>query len=145
MMTHSKFIPSIAIILFSWISISGGSLFTVNAQPTNSENIPILLIHGYGEKADIWNWWIDWLGQDNFSNVHTATFTNDRCGSVEQHASELQNIVDSILSQTGSEKVNIVAHSKGGLDARWFIANNNVDKVANLIMIGTPNSGSPAA
>ena len=43
------------------------------------------------------------------------------------------------------EKVNIVAHSKGGLDARWYIAHGGANKVANLIMIGTPNSGSPAA
>jgi hypothetical protein len=50
-----------------------------------------------------------------------------------------------ILSAIHSDKVNIVAHSKGGLDARWYIADNNIDKVANLIMIGTPNDGTTAA
>ena len=63
----------------------------------------------------------------------------------QQHAMELKGIVDNILSETHSEKVNIVAHSKGGLDARWYIANSDTDKVANLVMIGTPNAGSPAA
>ena len=70
---------------------------------------------------------------------------DDRCGLTEEHAMELKNIVDKILSETHSEKVNIVAHSKGGLDARWYIANSDPDKVANLIMIGTPNAGSPGA
>lgn len=145
MIIHNKLSLTGTLVLFSCISIFSALLLSVNAQPTNFINLPILLIHGYGERADIWNWWIGWFGQDNFSNVYTATFTNDRCGSAEQHANELQKIVDNILSQTGSEKVNIVAHSKGGLDARWYIANNNLDKVANLIMIGTPNAGSSAA
>ena len=37
-------------------------------------------------------------------------------------------------------------HSKGGLDARVFLANNLANEdVANLIMIGTPNRGPPVA
>jgi pimeloyl-ACP methyl ester carboxylesterase len=80
------------------------------------------------------------------TNVKAITFVNDdECGSVAQHATELRNIVNDILSGSPYDKVNIVAHSKGGLDARWYIANNNIDKVANLIMIGTPNSGTTAA
>ena len=48
--------------------------------------------------------------------------------------------------KTGQDKVNIVGHSKGGLDARVFLAHNITrDDVANLIMIGTPNAGSPLA
>ncbi|MFZ0895538.1 MAG: hypothetical protein WAZ77_13660 [Candidatus Nitrosopolaris sp.] len=40
--------------------------------------------------------------------------------------------------------MNIVGHSKGGLDARVYLASRTPD-VANLIMIGTPNAGSPLA
>jgi pimeloyl-ACP methyl ester carboxylesterase len=40
--------------------------------------------------------------------------------------------------------VNIVGHSKGGLDARAYLA-TGTDNVANLIMLGTPNRGSPLA
>jgi triacylglycerol lipase len=36
-----------------------------------------------------------------------------------------------VLSQTGAQKVNIIAHSKGGLDCRYAIANLGLeDKVA---------------
>jgi hypothetical protein len=41
--------------------------------------------------------------------------------------------------------VNIIGHSKGGLDARVYLAQNPTCDVANLIMIGTPNGGSPLA
>ncbi|MFL6408395.1 MAG: esterase/lipase family protein, partial [Nitrososphaeraceae archaeon] len=55
-------------------------------------------------------------------------------------------MVEDFKTNTGSEKINIVAHSKGGLDARVYLANNLLnDDVANLIMIGTPNAGSPLA
>jgi len=127
------------------ITIIAGSFLPVNAQ-SSSNRLPILLIHGYGEDSSIWNSWEEWLSADHFSNVYPITFQDDKCGSVEDHAAELANIVNGILHDTGSEKVNIVAHSKGGLDARWYIAHSgSTDKVANLIMIGTPNSGSPAA
>ncbi|PWU80702.1 MAG: hypothetical protein DLM72_10990 [Candidatus Nitrosopolaris wilkensis] len=49
-----------------------------------------------------------------------------------------------IKSETGQDRVNIVGHSKGGLDARVYLANRTYN-VANLIMIGTPNAGSPLA
>ena len=43
-----------------------------------------------------------------------------------------------VKDQSGQNKVNIVGHSKGGLDARMYLGNSTQD-VANLIMIGTPN------
>jgi pimeloyl-ACP methyl ester carboxylesterase len=47
---------------------------------------------------------------------------------------------------TGQDKVNIVGHSKGGLDARVYLNNTlSSSDVANLIMIGTPNAGDPLA
>jgi triacylglycerol lipase len=45
---------------------------------------------------------------------------------------------------TGQKQVNIVGYSKGGLDARVYLADNiGTHDVANLIMIGTPNAGAP--
>ena len=61
------------------------------------------------------------------------------------HAKELDMQVKQVQQTTGSKQVNIVGHSKGGLDARVYLANNSVKDVANLIMIGTPNAGSPLA
>ncbi len=44
------------------------------------------------------------------------------------------------------DKVNIIAHSMGGLDARYAIAKLGVaGKVACLITVGTPHRGSPLA
>ncbi len=68
---------------------------------------------------------------------------NDSCGSAKDHAKELIKIVNDFKTDTGSPKINIVAHSKGGLDARVYLANNLSNaNIANLIMIGTPNKGT---
>jgi pimeloyl-ACP methyl ester carboxylesterase len=137
------------IILASILYLTTASClsFSVNAQQQPiSNNLPVLLIHGYNENPNIWDSWKNWLQADGFSNVYAISFHDDKCGSVVDHAAELTGIVNKILHNTGSQKVNIVAHSKGGLDARWYMAHGGgADKVANLIMIGTPNSGSPAA
>ena len=94
----------------------------------------------------MWDTWRGWLGLDHFSHVYPIRFQfDDQCGSVQQHAMELNNIVNRILRTTGYEEVNIVGQSKGGLDARWYLASGGADKVANLIMIGTPNAGTEAA
>ena len=115
---------------------------------TNSTTLPILLVHGYMEDATVWNKWIDLLKKDNVppTALYPITFkeSDDKCGSAAQHAKELSEIIRQIKDETGQNKVNIVGHSKGGLDARVYLANNTKD-VANLVMIGTPNAGSPIA
>jgi pimeloyl-ACP methyl ester carboxylesterase len=123
--------------------ISSSFTFAI-AQPSDSR-LPLVLIHGYAQDRSVWNTWIQWLANDNFVEIHPITFQHDdKCGSVQQHAVELSGIVDRILEGTDHERVNIVGYSKGGLDARGYLA-TDTDKVANLIMIGTPNDGSTAA
>ena len=97
------------------------------------------------EDAAVWNKWVDLLKKDGIP-AYPITFkqSDDECGSAAEHAKELSNIIGQIKKETGQNKVNIVAHSKGGLDARVYLANNTKD-VANLVMIGTPNAGSPLA
>ena len=55
----------------------------------------------------------------------------------------LKPIIDKALSESGAYKVNIVAHSMGGLLARNYIQSYEYrNDVESLIMIGTPNKGS---
>ncbi|HEX7143634.1 MAG TPA: alpha/beta fold hydrolase, partial [Nitrososphaeraceae archaeon] len=88
---------------------------------------------------------VELLKKDGIS-AYPITFkqSDDKCGSAAEHAKELSKIIGQIKDETGQNKVNIVGHSKGGLDARVYLANNTKD-VANLVMIGTPNAGSPLA
>jgi len=114
---------------------------SIYAQP---KLLPVILVHGYFEDASVWDTWESLLKRDGIS-FYTVTFADDdKCGSAANHAIELQGIVQNISQLMGSEKVNIAAHSKGGLDARAYLS-KGTDNVANLIMLGTPNAGSPLA
>jgi pimeloyl-ACP methyl ester carboxylesterase len=146
---HTAIAAIVISLLLTVISTSSFPL--ANGQPGDA--LPVLLIHGYASDASVWETWEDLLGNDNII-AQAVTFTDDpatdvdedACGSAAAHATELNQIVEDFKTNTGSKKINIVAHSKGGLDARVYLANNLLkDDVANLIMIGTPNVGSPLA
>lgn len=81
---------------------------------------------------------MSWLKSDNMTGMPITFSKDDRCGTVQDHAAELYSIIK-------NQRVNIVAHSQGGLDARWYISHYPTNKVANLIMIATPNAGTTAA
>jgi triacylglycerol lipase len=76
----------------------------------------------------------------------TVFFGNtDAWGNYESNAEILKNTIDQIVNGN-FEKVNIIAHSKGGLDSRYAIWKYNLEnKVASLTTISTPHHGSEIA
>ena len=117
----------------------------INSKLTSSDPRPVLLVHGLGQDASVWREWEDLLTKDGI-RFYTITFqkSDDKCGSALTHGNEIGDIVQLAKRETGSERVNIVGHSKGGIDARVYLANGTTS-VENLIMIGTPNEGTPLA
>jgi len=66
--------------------------------------------------------------------------------SSEFRAAQVVEKIKTFLSDTKAAKVNIVAHSQGGLDARYAISKLGIaSSVASLSMLSTPNYGSPIA
>ncbi|MBR1554172.1 MAG: alpha/beta fold hydrolase, partial [Oscillospiraceae bacterium] len=62
--------------------------------------------------------------------------------SIEKSAIELHQQIHAVLEQTGAEKINIIAHSKGGLDSRYAVAKlGDAPYVASLTTINTPHHG----
>jgi len=62
--------------------------------------------------------------------------------SVPERARVLADFVHSL----GTDRVDVIAHSLGGLDARWAIAHLGLaPKVASLVTVGTPHRGTPVA
>jgi triacylglycerol lipase len=55
---------------------------------------------------------------------------------------QLEAQIEAILDETGHEKVVIIAHSQGGLDAR-VVAHDRPELVAAVVTIAAPHGGSP--
>ena len=69
-------------------------------------------------------------------------------GSIERRARELKEIIVRQLKVLGREheRIVIIGHSMGGLDARYMISKLGMDdRVAALVTITTPHRGSPYA
>ena len=76
--------------------------------------------------------------------VYTAN--TDAFGSVENNAEQLKKIILEILGEANSEKINIIAHSKGGLDSKYMISELGMsERIASLTTLCTPHKGSPIA
>jgi uncharacterized alpha/beta hydrolase family protein len=133
-------------LLFSLSTYGQNQSIEQQLQQTEAKPYPVLLVHGYAVDATIWKKWEDMLRKDGIQ-FFAVTFkdSDDKCGSAEQHARELEKMAQDILRQSSAQKINIVGHSKGGLDARVFLDITDTKNVANLIMIGTPNAGAPVA
>jgi len=83
------------------------------------------------------------LDEDGFSTHHTRVGFASR---LTERSADLKAQVEEILKATGAEKVHVIGHSMGGLDARAMIARLGMaDKVASLTTIGTPHHGTSFA
>jgi triacylglycerol lipase len=107
---------------------------------------PILLVHGV--------FWRDWkvriiwgrIPKELEANGATLFFGNNQSSaSVAESGAELADRIKNIVTETGCEKLNIIAHSKGGLDSRYAISCMGMGKyTASLTTICTPHYGCPS-
>jgi triacylglycerol lipase len=71
--------------------------------------------------------------------THVAPFA-----SVEARGEALLGQIEDIVARSGSEKVNLIGHSQGGLDAR-YVAAARPDLIASITTVGTPHKGAEVA
>lgn len=104
---------------------------------------PILLVHGvFFRDFRFFNYW-GRIPIELKRNGATLYYGNQQsAASVAHCGEELAARIKQIIQETGCEKVNIIAHSKGGLDSRHAISACGVAPcVASLTTINTPHRG----
>lgn len=104
---------------------------------------PVILVHGiFFRDWQFFNYWgrIPAVLIRNGASIYYGK--QQSSSSVAKSAEELRNTILKVIEETGAEKVNIIAHSKGGLDSRYAISRLGMDKyVATLTTINTPHKG----
>lgn len=104
---------------------------------------PILLVHGvFFRDSRYFNYWgripktLEQYGAQIYYGNHPSA------ASIADCAEELTKRIKEITEELGCEKVNIIAHSKGGLDCRYALAKlDAAPYVASLTTINTPHRG----
>lgn len=105
---------------------------------------PIVFVHGMGARdRKIFNYWgrIPKAVEKCGGKVYFGN--QDSNGSLRSNAETVKKSIEAVLKETNCQKVNIIAHSKGGLEARYVISSMGMEgKVASLTTVSTPHNGS---
>jgi len=148
------YIPPVNIIIFRHFYKTGKREFRfetarLDLQKVRAENsvchtkYPILMVHGIFFRD--WQYFNYWGRVPNALTANGAEIyygNQQSAKSVAESAEELKQRILEVIQESGAEKVNIIAHSKGGLDSRYAISNLGMDKyVASLTTINTPHRG----
>lgn len=104
---------------------------------------PLLMVHGvFFRDFKYFNYWGRIPGELEKNGAVIYYGCQPSAASVADCGVELAARIRQIVEETGSEKVNIIAHSKGGLDSRYAISCLGMDQyVASLTTINTPHRG----
>lgn len=127
-------------------------------EKTASEKLgapyPVVLVHGMGGFGTlkfglIKLTYFDGVVEELAKNGEAAyTTLTPPFASSDVRAEALAPQIDQILARTGKAKVNIIAHSQGGLDARILASPNGLgygDRIASITTIATPHHGTKVA
>jgi triacylglycerol lipase len=104
---------------------------------------PLLMVHGvFFRDTRFFNYWGRIPGELIKNGAVIFYGKQQSAASVKRSGEELSDRIKNIIKDTGCEKVNIIAHSKGGLDSSYAISCLGMDQyVASLTTINTPHKG----
>ncbi|QTA81798.1 Alpha/beta hydrolase of unknown function, DUF915 [Desulfonema limicola] len=119
---------------------------TVSTRIVDVIKPPTLMVHGFMGNGD------NWIVGDNAMGMIADKYPvktidiEPNNAQFSKGAGKVSEEVKKLTEEIGVPKVNIVAHSMGGLNSRWYIQNNGYrNDVNKLVMLGTPNHGSTLA
>ncbi|HKB52131.1 MAG TPA: lipase [Solirubrobacterales bacterium] len=109
---------------------------------------PILFVHGWSGSASNWNTMIGRFEKDGYPKSHLSAYSYNTSQSNKVDAEkEVKSHVESLLKTTGATKVDIIAHSMGSLNTRWYIkfVSGGEASVDDWVSLGGPNHGTTSA
>jgi pimeloyl-ACP methyl ester carboxylesterase len=128
----------------------GGAQRQIKVMPK-----PVVLVHGWNSDAATWAPYPGFLRAQSprWLSMAARTLDTDPFGtrSIFDNAQALATEVKGLRERLGADHVDVVAHSMGGLISRAYVhrhVGNGADGrpwVRHLVMLGTPNMGSPCA
>jgi triacylglycerol lipase len=122
-------------------------MFHVKHEPGINLKYPLVFVHGAGfrDRSFGINYWgriPRYLQERGVAPYYGGT---DAWGTIETNGELLKQRILEILAETGAEKVNLLAHSRGGLECRYVISVLDMaPRVASLVTMSTPHRGAKA-
>ncbi|MBI3448824.1 MAG: alpha/beta hydrolase [Acidobacteria bacterium] len=115
------------------VQVDSGAIWARGTRPS-------LLIHGIKSDSSTWNTFRTLLPGD----ISEAFNVSPTASTFENSELIADSYIPEMLTSFGVERINLVGHSKGGLDASWA-ALRHPGAVENLVTIGSPLQGTDYA
>jgi triacylglycerol lipase len=134
----SAFVAAIA------LCISGAALAPASSLALD----PILFVHGWTGSASNWSTMISRFEKDGYPKSYLSAYNYESSSRSNKTiaADDVKPQVEALLKATGATKVDILAHSMGSLNSRWYIKFlGGETKVDDWVSFGGPNHGTKQA
>lgn len=126
------------------------SFFTTSAHAAtdySKTTYPIVLVHGVAgvsKYLGIVDYW--WRIKGDLNNHGAKVYVANLNSFADENlrGEKLLDTIRQVMVETGAPKVNLIAHSQGGLSAR-YAASVMPEVIASITTIGTPHRGSEVA
>ncbi|MCH0563962.1 alpha/beta fold hydrolase [Streptomyces sp. MUM 2J] len=106
---------------------------------------PVVLLHGFIDNRSVFVLLRRSLAQHGRQRIESLNYSPLTC-DIRTAADLLGRHIEEICERTGSERVDVVGHSLGGLIARYYVQRLGGDhRVRTLVTLGTPHSGTRVA
>jgi triacylglycerol lipase len=116
------------------------------AAVSASAHDPILFVHGWAESESLWSTMIRNFEREGWTRAELNNWRYNTSQSNVRTASEVRTKVEAILRATGAAKVDIISHSMGGLNTRYYLKNlAGTEKTDDWVSLGGPNHGTSTA
>lgn len=119
-----------------------GPLPRVPSLKKNAKRLPVLFIHGMLHNRATFAWLVQRLalaGWREFREINLMTTFH----SIPKMADQVAEAVHLLRERHAVKQVDVIAHSMGGIIARYFVQLKGGDgPVRNLITLGTPHQGT---
>jgi triacylglycerol esterase/lipase EstA (alpha/beta hydrolase family) len=105
---------------------------------------PVILLHGLAMTQTSWIWFGRRLARRGFQPIYATTYNSWR--TVRLSARHLRDFVERVCACEDVEEVDIVAHSMGGVVARYYIERlGGAARIGRLVTIASPHRGTVLA
>jgi triacylglycerol lipase len=119
---------------------------TAAPTATAAPHDPVIFVHGWKGGSWIWGVMVSDFEADGYTEDELRTVDYTSSQSNVATAEEIAEVVDETLAATGAEKVDIVSHSMGALNTRYYLKNlDGTGKVDDWVSLGGPNHGTETA
>jgi triacylglycerol lipase len=109
----------------------------------DSNQFPVLLVHGYASNSGQWCTLSQRLKTENIT--HSALDMEPPFDQLDTYIPFVQKNIAMLCEESKCDKVVIVTHSMGGLVMRAYLRKHGSARIVKIITLGTPHHGTALA